>query len=388
MDALLLARLQFATTASFHFLFVILTLGLVTLVAVMQTRHTVRGTPELRRMTRFWGRLYVVNYALGIATGIVMEFQFGLDWTGLSAYAGDVFGAPLAIETLVAFFLEATFLGLWIFGWDRLNKWVHLALIWLVTLTAYASALFIMVANSFLQNPVGVREEGGVLKLQDFGALLSNPALQSSLPHVLGAALLTGGIFVSGVSAAHFLRHTDEVEFFRRSMRIGVVASLLGVVVTVNQGFAQFGLIAMYQPGKSGRPGVGVPLVIMIVIGFFFVLVTLVATILLYRNRITRSRFMLHLLSHAIPLPFIAVLCGWLYRELGRQPWLINGRLTTANAFAGIGAGQLLVSFIVFTALFAGLAIADWALLSRIAARGPETEQPQEEQPTLMLSGV
>src|SRR3954467_4031433 len=131
MDALLLARLQFAITANFHFLFVILTLGLVTLVAIMQTRHTLGGKPELRRMTRFWGRLYVINYALGIATGIVMEFQFGLTWTGLSAYAGDVFGAPLAIETLVAFFLESTFLGLWIFGWDRLNKWLHLALIWL-----------------------------------------------------------------------------------------------------------------------------------------------------------------------------------------------------------------------------------------------------------------
>src|SRR5256714_7258029 len=161
----------------------------------MQTRWTLGGKPELLRMTRFWGRLYVINYALGIATGIVMEFQFGLTWTGLSGVAGDVFGAPLAIETLVAFFLESTFLGLWIFGWDRLNKWLHLAMIWLVTLTAYASALFIMVANSFLQNPVGVREEAGVLKLDDFGALLTNPALRASLPHVLGAALLTGGVF-------------------------------------------------------------------------------------------------------------------------------------------------------------------------------------------------
>ena len=155
MDALPVARLQFATTTSFHFLFVLLTLGLVTLVAVMQTRWTLGGKPELLRMTRFWGRLYVINYALGIVTGIVMEFQFGLTWTGLSAFAGDVFGAPLAIETLVAFFLESTFLGLWIFGFGRLHKWLHLTLIWLVTLTAYASALCIMLANSFLQNPVG-----------------------------------------------------------------------------------------------------------------------------------------------------------------------------------------------------------------------------------------
>src|SRR3954470_9573523 len=201
MNTLDLARAQFATTTSFHFLFVLLTLGLVTLVAVMQTRSTLGGRPVLERMTRFWGRIYVVNYALGIATGIVMEFQFGLNWSGLSTYAGDVFGAPLAIETLVAFFLESTFLGLWIFGFGRLPKWLHLALIWLVTLTAYASALFIMLANSSLQNPVGSRLEGGTLRLDDFGALFSNPALAASLPHVVSAAILTGGFFVVGVSA-------------------------------------------------------------------------------------------------------------------------------------------------------------------------------------------
>src|SRR3954465_10099015 len=172
MNALPIARLQFATTTSFHFLFVLLTLGLVTLVAVMQTRWTLGGKPELLRMTRFWGRLYVINYALGIVTGIVMEFQFGLTWPGLSAFAGDVFGAPLAIETLVAFFLESTFLGLWIFGWGRLNRWVHLALIWRTAITAYASAFWIMVANGFLQHPVGYQEHDGVLRLVDFGALL------------------------------------------------------------------------------------------------------------------------------------------------------------------------------------------------------------------------
>ena len=164
MDVLDLARTQFAVTGSLHFLFVVLTLGLAPLVAIMHTRYAVTGKPIHERMTRFWGQIYVINYALGIFTGLVMEFQFGLSWSGLSHYAGDIFGAPLAIETLGAFFLESTFLGLWIFGWHRLPKWLHLACIWLVTLTAYVSAFWIMTANSFLQNPAGAVERGGRLR--------------------------------------------------------------------------------------------------------------------------------------------------------------------------------------------------------------------------------
>ncbi|SEP52661.1 cytochrome ubiquinol oxidase subunit I [Amycolatopsis saalfeldensis] len=388
MDALPIARLQFATTTSFHFLFVLLTLGLVTLVAIMQTRAALGGKPELARMTRFWGRLYVINYALGIATGIVMEFQFGLTWTGLSAFAGDVFGAPLAIETLVAFFLESTFLGLWIFGWGRLNKWVHLALVWLVALTAYASTLFIMVTNSFLQDPVGSHVQGGVLRLDSFGALFTNPALVSSLPHLLSAALLTGGFFVTGVSAYHFLKRTTEIEFFRRSMRIGVLTALAGSILTVNQGFAQFGELKMYQPGKLGQASVGLPLGLMIGVGFLALLCSLAGTVLLFRNWLTRARPLLYLMVPAIALPFAAAICGWLVREVGRQPWLIWGKLRTADALAGVGAGQILFSFIAFSLLFLILAVADWVLLARIARRGPESASAPAEPELPVLSGV
>lgn len=386
MNTLAVARLQFATTTSFHFLFVLLTLGLVTLVAVMQTRWTFGGKPELLRMTRFWGRLYVINYALGIVTGIVMEFQFGLTWTGLSAFAGDVFGAPLAIETLVAFFLESTFLGLWIFGFGRLPKGLHLALIWLVTLTAYASALFIMLANSFLQDPVGSHLENGTLRLDDFGALFANPALAASLPHVLSAALVTGGFFVVGVSAWHFLERTTEIEFFRRSMRVGVVAALVGSIFVVNQGFAQFGELAKYQPDKLKTGGVGLPLGLMIMLGFVMLLCALLGTLLLVRNWLTRARFLHHLMVAAIPLPFAAAILGWLVRELGRQPWLVWGKLRTADAVAGVPAGQILFSFIAFTLLFAALAVADWVLMARVAKRGPEPAGEPAELP--VLSGV
>ncbi|MGA6163963.1 cytochrome ubiquinol oxidase subunit I [Amycolatopsis magusensis] len=372
MEALPIARLQFATATSFHFLFVLLTLGLVTLVALMQTRHALTGRAVFARMTRFWGKLYVVNYALGIATGIVMEFQFGLNWSGLSTYAGDIFGAPLAIETLVAFFLESTFLGLWIFGGDRLGKWLHLALIWLVALTAYASAFWIMAANSFLQNPAGSVEEHGVLRLTDFGALLTNPAFVSAVPHVLSAALLTGGVFVAGISAHHFLRRSEEVEFFSRSMRLGVVTTLVAAPVVFGFGTAQFPVISDLQPDKLEGGAVGLPLGLMVMIGQFFVFASLIALPFLAKNRIARARPLLRLMVWGIPLPFIAAICGWLVRELGRQPWLVFGKLTTADALSDLSAGQVLTSFLAFTALFAALAVADWVLLSRLARRGPE----------------
>lgn len=387
MDPLPIARLQFATTTSFHFLFVLLTLGLVTMVAIMQTRATLRDGEQLHRMTAFWGRLYVVNYALGIVTGIVMEFQFGMTWTGLSAFAGDVFGAPLAIETLVAFFLESTFLGVWIFGRGRMNKWLHLAVLWLVTLTAYASALFIMVANSFLQNPVGSRMENGVLRLDDFGALFANPALVASLPHVLGAALLTGGFFVTGISAYHFLKHTSEIDFFRRSLRIGVVTSLIGSVLVVQAGFAQFAEVAGYQPDKfKGSVAVGLPLGMMINVGFFAFFAALIGTLLLFRDRLLRARPVLFLMVPGIAVPFIAAILGWLVREIGRQPWLVWGKLRTADAVADVSGGQILFSFIAFTLLFAVLAVADWVLLARIAKRGPAVATAETELP--VLSGV
>ncbi|GAA1307342.1 cytochrome ubiquinol oxidase subunit I [Saccharothrix xinjiangensis] len=383
MDALGLARLQFAVTTSFHFLFVLVTLGLVTLVAVTQTRAAFSADPVHGRMTRFWGRLYVVNYALGIATGIVMEFQFGLNWSGLSTFAGDVFGAPLAVETLVAFFLESTFLGLWIFGWDRLGRWVHLALIWLVALTAYASALWIMAANGFLQHPVGHELRDGVLRMTDFSALLTNPTFVTAFGHVCFAALTVGGVFLTGVSAYHFLRRTDEVDFFRRSLRLGVVTTALATPALVGLGFAQIPIVEEHQPDKFDAVGAvdGAGLGFMIQIGLVLLLVSWVTVPLLARDLVVRLRFPLHLMVAGIPLPFVAAIGGWLFREIGRQPWLVQGLLTTEDALSHVDRGQLLVSFIGFTAVFAALAVADWALIARYARRGPASSDVEPVSP-------
>jgi cytochrome bd ubiquinol oxidase subunit I len=384
MSTLDLARLQFAVTTSFHFLFVLLTLGLVSLVVLMQTKFTLTGNPVHERMTRFWGRIYVINYALGIVTGVVLEFQFGLNWSGLASYAGDVFGAPLAMETLIAFFLESTFLGLWIFGWGRLNKWVHLALIWLTALTAYASAFWIMAANGFLQHPVGYEERDGVLRLVDFGALLSNPTFGTALMHVIFAALTTGGVFVTGVSAYHFIKRTNEVDFFRRSLRLGVWTTALATPFLLGAGFAQFPIIGKYQPDKdSATPWIGAPLGFMILIGMTLFMVSWATVPLLIRDWVIRMRFPLYLMVIGIPLPFCAAIFGWLFREIGRQPWLVYGLLRTEDAVSHVSAASMTASLITFSALFLLLAVTDWALIARAVRRGPETT-PQPIAPLVV----
>ncbi|MET7326586.1 cytochrome ubiquinol oxidase subunit I [Nonomuraea sp. NPDC005650] len=369
MDVLELARTQFAVTGSLHFLFVVLTLGLAPLVAIMNTRWVISGKPLHEGMTRFWGQIYVVNYALGIVTGLVMEFQFGLSWSGLSHYAGDVFGAPLAMETLVAFFLESTFLGLWIFGWRRLPKGLHLACIWLVTLTAYASAFYIMVANSFLQNPVGSVDRGDRLELVDFGALLTNKSLVFSFPHVIGAGLFTGAMVLVGASAYQLRRRTEHVEFFTRSLRTGVVAAAIGIFLTTGFGYAQF---AGVQEGKfNGNVGAALPLAVMIEFGQLLALVVLFVMLPMI-GVLPRWRWTHPLLMVMTPLPFALAIMGWLAREVGRQPWMIWEKLSVADAMSpGLTSGMVTASLVGFAGVLGLLAVVDYVLIAKIIRRGP-----------------
>lgn len=392
MDALMLARVQFALTAGSHFLFVALTLGLATLVALMQTRATVSGSAVHARMTRFWGQLYVINYAVGIVTGLVMEFQFGLNWSGMSRMVGGVFGAPLAMETIVAFFIESTFLGLWIFGWDRLNRWVHLGLIWVVTLTAYLSAYFVLVANGWLQRPVGYEMVDGVARLTDAGALLTNPTAILAFLHVLFGGLLTAAFFMAGVSGYHLLRRTAEVEFFRRSMRIGLLTLVLSVFPVVAFGGAQFEYV---QPTKSGGDDLAGTVadftarfgpddyeapklaeagqVVMVSVWSVMLLLGLVALVKFPFGRwLERGRVFHVVMMVAVPLPYVAMIAGWVFREVGRQPWMVYGVLKTRDAISDVGSGTVVASFVAFTGLFAVLIGVNAWLLARFARRGPE----------------
>ncbi|MCF6468624.1 cytochrome ubiquinol oxidase subunit I [Nonomuraea sp. MG754425] len=397
MDIVDLARLQFALTAGAHFLFVALTLGLATLVAVIQTRATFSGDPVHLGMTRFWGQLYIINYAMGIVTGLVMEFQLGLSWSGLTSYAGDVFGAALAIETLVAFFVESTFLGLWIFGWNKLNRWAHLALIWVVTLTAYASAFWIMVANGFLQHPVGYVLDGGRLRLTDFGAMVANPAAQVAFLHVLSGAMVVGGFFVAGVSAYHLSRRTVAQDLFRKSLRIGVGVALPALLVTATfggMGFetlqpakaaawvndavqlaaVQAGMAAELGPGDY-LPSVGAVRAGGLVMMVLFALMLFVAgpsfLLMLIRPVVRGFRLWHWLLTLMIPVPFVAMLGGWVFREMGRQPWAVYGLLRTSDAMSPVSEGQMLFSLTAFVTVFAVLIAINCWLLARHARRGP-----------------
>ncbi|TDC21010.1 cytochrome ubiquinol oxidase subunit I [Streptomyces sp. 8K308] len=411
MSAADLARLQFAGTISIHWLFVILTMGLVPLVAIMHTRAAFTRDPAKRavreRMTRFWGQLYVINYAVGIVTGLVMEFQFGLSWSGLSKFAGHVFGMPLALETLIAFFAESTFLGMWIFGWGRLRRGVHVTLIWLVALTAYASAYWIMVANGFMQHPVGYEVRDGVAYLTDFGALLTNPNALTALAHVTLAALTTGGVLVMGISFYHIVRGTKETDLFRGSVRLALLVGTpaAGFVATVGE--MQISLIRENQPMKMAAlekgdaaqvqaelvreygPGdyvfahdwLRLSMESMEIIGYAISSITIIAVILLWKGRLWRWRPFAYVMIATIPLPFVASVGGWFLREMGRQPWLVYGELKVEDALSHVSRTSLAVSCAAFITIFAALAVTNWILIARFARRGPDATQLGATEP-------
>ena len=245
-----LARWQFATTSIYHFLFVPITIGLAFLVAVLQTAWYRNGNPEYRRLCKFFGTLLLINVAVGVVTGLVQEFEFGMNWSAYSRYVGDVFGAPLAMEGLAAFFLESTFLGLWVFGWDRLPKRVHLACIWLVSLGSALSAMFILAANSWMQHPVGYKMGAhGLPELNNVGALFTNPTFLWGYVHVILASLVTGTLLMLAVSA-WYLRKGREMSLFGHSARIAVVVLLPVIVLQLFVGNKLGEIETKYQPMK------------------------------------------------------------------------------------------------------------------------------------------
>jgi cytochrome d ubiquinol oxidase subunit I len=250
MLPLTLARLQFAITTVYHFFFVPLTLGLSILVAIMETNYVRTGDERWRRMTKFWGKLFLINFAMGVVTGIVQEFQFGMNWSEYSRYVGDIFGAPLAIEALLAFFLESTFLGVWIFGWDRLSKRLHAGVMWLVAIGSNLSAVWILIANSWMQNPVGYTIVNGRAVMTDFGALVTNPHVWLQWPHVFFSGLATAGFFVLGIAAYRLWRRDRDSEAFQKSFRLAAVVAIIGAVMVGLIGHQQAQYMVRTQPMK------------------------------------------------------------------------------------------------------------------------------------------
>jgi cytochrome d ubiquinol oxidase subunit I len=449
-----LARIQFAMTTIYHFLFVPVTIGLAFLTAVLQTVWHRRGLSEYRRLTRFFGTLLVINIAVGVVTGLVQEFQFGMNWSAYSRFVGDVFGAPLAMEGLAAFFLEATFLGVWIFGWDRLPAWIHLASIWAVAVGAALSAAFIMAANSWMQHPVGyaTNPATGRPQLNNIWDVMTNPVFLWSYAHVLLAALATAAVVMLAVSAWQ-LRRGAAPAIFARSAKLSLVILAPTMLLAMFVG-SELGVIeARYQPMKiaaaeaqwstcqpcsfsvfqigggvndetptkvialphllsllatnhwNGQviglnevnqqyqqqfgPGNYVPNVFiqywsMRVMAYSAVLILLLAVWglwLVRRRRLETSRRYLWLGCWAVLLPFVMNTAGWLLTESGRQPWIVQGLMKTADGVSpSVGTSSIVTSLIVFFLLYLILAVVDVALMTRYARRElPPAPAPVDE---------
>ena len=450
MSTLDAARWQFGITTVYHFLFVPLTIGLSLLVAGMQTAWHRTGKESWLRATKFFGKLFLINFAMGVVTGIVQEFQFGMNWSDYSRFVGDVFGAPLAIEGLVAFFLESTFLGLWIFGWDRLPRRVHLACIWVAAIGTVLSAYFILAANSWMQHPVGFRinPETDRAELVDFAAVLTQNTVVVTFVHTITAAVVVGGAAVLGISA-WFLARRHEESLFRPTLRLGAWVVIVATVGVMISGDTQAKVMTQQQPMKIAAaealyttstpapfslftigtldgqepiysldvpgllsflatgsfdgtvqgvndlqaqetaqfgPGNYRPYIpvtywafrFMIGFGILSFLVAVAALWFTRRSRAPSPWFArIALLSMAFPL--LATSFGWIFTEMGRQPWVVYGRLRTADGVSpSVGLGSVLTSLIVFTLLYGGLAVIEGWLLVRTVKAGPAPAPPPE----------
>ena len=452
-----LARIQFATTSIYHFFFVPLTLGLGPIVAVMQTLwHRTRDERWLR-LTHFFGTLFLINFAIGVATGLVQEFQFGMNWSVYSKFVGNIFGAPLAIEGLAAFMLEATFLGLWIFGWNRLSPRVHLATLWIAVAASWMSAFFILVANSWMQHPVGYKIVDGEAQLTSVWALLSNGFALRAYVHTILAGLIFGSMVMLGICCWQFLRGRD-VDLFRKAAKLALIVAvpvtLLQLVVGNRFGEAVTGAQAMkiaaseaqwntcepcgfslfqiggfteddetpafaitvprllsymatgsfdgevqgltqlqaqeqsqYGPGNY-LPDVRVIYWSMRVMAFAGVLMFLVAALgawLYWRQKLERARWFHRTAIVAMAFPYIAATAGWVLTEMGRQPWIVQGLLKTADAHSpSVSSTMLVFSLVVFVGLYLLLLVLDIWLMRRYATLDPPEGDRDEAVETPM----
>ncbi len=437
MDVLTLSRLQFAVTCMFHFIFVPLTLGLSILTAYMETRYVMTGDETWLKMTKFWGKLFLINFALGVVTGITMEFQFGMNWAEYSKYVGDIFGAPLAIEATMAFFMESVFIGLWIFGWNKVSKKVHALAIWLVAIATNLSGLWILLANGWMQHPVGYVLRNGRAEMVDFMALVTNPYGLLKFGHQLASGYTVGAFFIMGVSAWHLLRG-NRPDFFRRSFRVGAVFGLASAILVAVIGDFHAVEVAKTQPTKFAamesiwetKKGVGLNLLLlpdpikecnsveqlcipnavsllafhtpdaeikglkefppelrppvvptflsfrlMVGLGTFFILAALLAVILSLSGKLEKNRLFLNIMLFSIPLPYIANQLGWVVAEVGRQPWIVYGIMKTSDGVSkSIDLAQVVVSLLGFTLLYGVLGVIDIYLLAKYARKGPDDD--------------
>ena len=447
LDPLLLARWQFGLTTIYHFLFVPITIGTVTVVALFQTAWYRTGKVHYLQLTHFFGKIFLINFAMGVVTGIVQEFQFGMNWSDYSRFVGDIFGAPLALEGLLAFFLEATFIGLWIFGWDKLPRGLHLATIWLTAAGSILSAYFIIAANAFMQNPVGyhLNEGRGRAELTDIGAVLTNKVALAAFPHtIFGAFMVSAGLIIT-VAAWHLSRrqHLDTMRpALKLSLWIMIGAGLgtvlsgdqLGLAMVQTQPMKMAAAEALYRTSTGadasfsiftlGTPdgvhelfSIRVPYLLsflsthspdgtvegindlnlhyqdlfgpgdytpiiwvtywsfrwMIGLGMLHVLIAIVGLWLTRKGRLPRHTWQWKIAIWAFPLSLGAMIVGWIFTEMGRQPWIVFSLMKTEDGVSpGTTGLEVLISLIAFTLIYGALAVVEFKLIKRAAQKGPD----------------
>ncbi len=432
MDVLMLSRLQFAAATIFHFFFVPLTLGLSILITVMEFRYAKTGDEDYRRMARFWGKLFIINFIIGLVTGITLEFQFGTNWSKYSEYVGDIFGSLLAIEATLAFFMESTFIAVWAFGWKRLSPKAHAVSIGLVALAANVSAIWILTANAWMQHPVGYVIRNGRAELEDFIAIVTQSFAIHTIVHMLSAAYVLSGFFVMGVSAYHILKK-QNVALFTKSFKMATTFALVFSIVVVAQGHMHGAEVAEKQPTKLAameslwETQKGAPIAMltipdeanernaveflpipgalsmlayhspsaevkglkdfpaderppvlltflsfrtMVGLGFLFPLLAGIGW--LRRNKLEEWPLYLKVMIYAIPLPYIAIEAGWILAEVGRQPWIVYGIMKTSDAVSPIATSQVATTLVGFVVLYTVLGISAFTMIIKHARRGPE----------------
>ena len=432
MDVVMLSRLQFAAATMFHFLFVPLTLGLSILVAIMETKYVKTGEEVYLRMTKFWGKLFLINFALGVVTGITLEFQFGTNWSRYSAYVGDVFGSLLAIEASVAFFLESTFIGIWIFGWKKLSKRAHAVVIWLVAAAGNISAIWILTANGWMQHPVGFAIRDGRAELVNFSAVIFNKFAILEIFHTVPGAYILSAFFIMGISAYHLLKK-HQIDFFTKSFRLALTFGLIFSIFIVIEGDLHAVHVTKTQPTKLAameahwktttrapiylfaipdekneknsieigsipgllsllgyrdinaevkglrdfpkdeRPPVFLSFIsfrVMVALGTLFPILCIIGWF--KRKRLIESPRYLKIMLWSIPLPYIASELGWMLAEVGRQPWIVYGLLKTQHAASPVAGLQVLTSLIAFILVYGLLGIVGFYLIIKNAQKGPE----------------
>jgi cytochrome bd ubiquinol oxidase subunit I len=432
MDILLLSRLQFAFATFIHFIFVPLTLGLSVIVAIMETKYVRTGDETYKKMAKFWGKLFLINFALGIVTGITLEFQFGTNWSRYSIYVGDIFGSLLAIEATAAFFLESTFIAVWVFGWEKLSKKLHCTAIWLVAFASNLSAVWIILANGFMQHPVGYVIRNGRAELSSFIDVITNGYAWNQFLHTVTAAMALAGFFVVGISAWHLLRR-QGVDFFTKSFRIGAAFALIFSVAVALVGHRQGNIVAELQPAKMAameshwdtqknapmyllafpdadkednavaigripsilslmafndpsavvkglkdfpkedRPPVALTFIsfrLMVALGTVMILLGIMAWIMRH-HPVDSAPGLLKLLVMAIPLPYLGLQTGWAVAEVGRQPWIVYGLMRTKDAVSPLATSQVAISLAAFFIVYILLAAMDIYLLAKYARKVP-----------------